>query len=97
VVAATSRELVSGAWLDPRGAPARSSKASHDGEAALRAWETTAELLEIPLERFATVRVRRKAAAARTPATRSRIPRSGWAPAVYRDDSPVGEEATAAA
>jgi retinol dehydrogenase-14 len=97
VVAATSRELVSGAWLDPRGEPARSSKASHDGEAALRAWETTAELLGIPLERFATAHVPRKAAATRQPATRSRIPRSGWAPAVYRDGSAVGEEATVAA
>jgi NAD(P)-dependent dehydrogenase (short-subunit alcohol dehydrogenase family) len=96
VVAATSRELVSGAWVDPRGAAARSSKASHDGEAALRAWETTAELLNIPLERFATARVPRKAVAARQAAPRNRIARSAWAPAVYRDDSTVAEEATAA-
>lgn len=97
VLAATSRELVSGAWVDPRGAVARSSKASHDGEAALRAWETTAELLNVPLERFATARVPRKAVAAQKAATRSRIPRSAWAPAVYRDDSPVAGEATVAA
>lgn len=96
VVAATSRELASGAWVDPRGGAARSSKASHDGEAALRAWEATAGLLDVPLERFATARVPRKAAAAQHPASRSRIPRSAWAPAVYRDDSPVAEEATAA-
>jgi NAD(P)-dependent dehydrogenase (short-subunit alcohol dehydrogenase family) len=96
VVAATSRELVSGAWLDPRGVPARSSKASHDGEDALRAWETTAELLGIPLERFAAVRAARKAAVAAKPATRSRIPRSGWADPVYRDGSAVESEATAA-
>jgi NAD(P)-dependent dehydrogenase (short-subunit alcohol dehydrogenase family) len=96
VVAATSRELVSGAWVDPRGTTVRSSKASHDGEAALRAWEATAELLGIPLEGFATAHVPRKAVAARQPASRSRIPRSAWAPAVYRDDSPVAEEATAA-
>lgn len=97
VVAATSRELVSGAWLDPRGAVARSSKASHDGEAALQAWETTAQLLNVPLERFATARVPRKAPVAQKAISGSRLPRSGWAPAVYRDDSPVAEEATAAA
>ena len=79
VVAATSRELVSGAWVDPRGAAARSSKASHDGEAALRAWETTAELLNIPLEQFAAARARPQGRAAQKAASRSRIPRSGWA------------------
>ncbi|WP_420126791.1 SDR family NAD(P)-dependent oxidoreductase [Longimicrobium sp.] len=97
VVAATSRELVSGAWVDPRGTAARSSTASHDGEAALRAWETTAKLLDVPLEQFAAVRTARKAAAPQKAAVHSRIPRSGWAPAVYRDDSAVAEEATAAA
>ena len=96
VVAATSRELVSGAWVDPRGTVARSSKASHDGEAALRAWETTAGLLDIPLERFATAHVPRKRAAAQKAATLGRIPRSGWDGAVYRDDSPLAEAATAA-
>lgn len=96
VVAATSRELVSGAWVDPRGVTGRSSRASHDGEAALRAWETTAALLGIPVEQFAAARVPRRAAARTTP-TRPRIGRSGWAPAVYRDDSPVAEEVTAAA
>jgi hypothetical protein len=96
VVAATSRELVSGAWLDPRGAPARSSKASHDGEDALRAWETTAALLGIPLERFATARLPRRPAAAKTPPVRTRIPRSGWTDPVYRDGSAVEEAATAA-
>ncbi|HEX2211385.1 MAG TPA: SDR family NAD(P)-dependent oxidoreductase [Longimicrobium sp.] len=97
VVAATSRELMSGAWLDPRGVPARSSKASHDGEAALRAWETTAEVLGIPLDRFATTRVPRKTAARKPAAAGSRIARSGWTDAVYADGSPVGGEATAAA
>lgn len=92
LVAATSRELVSGAWLDPRGQPARSSRASHDGEAALRAWETTAELLGIPLEQFAATRVARKAAA-RKPASRSRVARSGWPGAVYREDSPADQAA----
>lgn len=95
LVAATSRELVSGAWLDPRGEPARSSRASHDGEAALRAWETTAELLGIPLEQFAATRVARKAVAHR-PASRSRVARSAWPGAVYRDDSSPAEQATAA-
>lgn len=95
IEAATSRELVSGAWVDPRGQTGRSSKASHDGEAALRAWETTAELLGIPLEDFAARRVARKAAAPRT-APRTRAARSGWDSAVYREDSPAAGEATAA-
>ena len=84
--AATSRELVSGAWLDPRGQPARSSRASHDGEAALRAWETTAELLGIPLEEFAVTRIARRAPA-RRPAAANRVARSGWAGAGYREAS----------
>jgi retinol dehydrogenase 14 len=95
VVAATSRELVSGAWLDPRANPARSSKASHDGEAALRAWETTAELLGIPVAQFATAPVARKRRA-QQPATRNRIARSGWPGAVYREDSAGSGKANAA-
>jgi len=95
LVAATSRELVSGAWLDPRGHAARSSKASHDGEAALRAWETTAELLGIPLEQFAATRIARRPAAQKA-ASRSRVARSGWPGAVYREDSAAPGKATAA-
>ena len=95
VAAATSRELVSGAWLDPRANPARSSKASHDGEAALRAWETTAELLEIPVERFTAPPVTRRRAE-RQPVARSRVARSGWPGAVYREDSAGSGKATAA-
>jgi retinol dehydrogenase-14 len=94
IEAATSRELVSGAWLDPRGQAGRSSKASHDGEAALRAWETTAELLGIPLDEFAA-----RKRAARQPAvqrSRARVARSGWERAVYREDSPTAGETAAA-
>jgi NAD(P)-dependent dehydrogenase (short-subunit alcohol dehydrogenase family) len=94
VVAATSRELVSGAWVDPRGHSARSSKASHDGEAALRAWETTAELLGIPVAQFAAAPATRRRTA-RQPASRNRVARSGWPGAVYREDSAPGK-ATAA-
>ncbi|HEU0301445.1 MAG TPA: SDR family NAD(P)-dependent oxidoreductase, partial [Longimicrobium sp.] len=84
LVAATSRELVSGAYLDPRGEPAHASKTSRDGEAALRAWETTAELLGIPLERFGATRVERKVAGARPARVLVRPARSGWAEPVYR-------------
>jgi retinol dehydrogenase-14 len=94
VVAATSRELVSGAWLDPRGHSARSSRASHDGEAALQAWETTAELLGIPVAQFAAAPATRRRTA-RQPASRNRVARSGWPAAVYREDSAPGK-ATAA-
>lgn len=93
VEAATSRELVSGAWLDPRGQAGRSSKASHDGEAALRAWETTAELLGIPVEEFAARRVARKPVAQKS---RVRPARSAWQSAVYREDSPAAGETAAA-
>lgn len=91
--AATSRELVSGAWLDPRGHVGRSSRASHDGEAALRAWETTAGLLGIPLEEFAARRVARRPAAQ---TSRARPARSAWQSAVYREDSHTAGETAAA-
>jgi retinol dehydrogenase-14 len=94
IVAATSRELVSGAWLDSCARATRSSKASHDGETALRTWETTAELLGIPLEQFAATRLARKAAAQK-PTSRTRAARSGWQGAGYREDSSAGQ-ATAA-
>lgn len=90
--AATSRELVSGAWLDPRGHAARSSRASHDGEAALRAWETTAGLLGVPLDEFAA---RKRVARTPAPGARTRAARSVWKSAVYREDSAAGETAAA--
>jgi NAD(P)-dependent dehydrogenase (short-subunit alcohol dehydrogenase family) len=96
LIAATSRELVSGAYLDPRGEPAHASKASRDGEAALRAWASTAELLGIPLERFGATRVARRAVAAQRAEVRGRVARSGWAGSVYREASPAAEAATAA-
>lgn len=94
VVAATSRELVSGAWLDARGVPARSSRASHDGEAALRAWETTAELLGIPLDQFAATRVHRRRTP-QEPAPRNRM-RSGWADEAHHAGACAAAKATAA-
>ncbi|HEX2079142.1 MAG TPA: SDR family NAD(P)-dependent oxidoreductase [Longimicrobium sp.] len=97
LVAATSRELVSGAYLDPRGEPAGASRASRDGEAALRAWETTAELLGVPLERFGATRVARRPAAVKHAPPRGRAARSGWAGSVYREASPAAAEEVAAA
>jgi retinol dehydrogenase-14 len=60
IVAATSRDVVSGAYLDARGRPARASRASRDGELALRAWEVTAQLLEIDAGELAGSRSRRR-------------------------------------
>jgi NAD(P)-dependent dehydrogenase (short-subunit alcohol dehydrogenase family) len=62
VVAATSRDVVSGAYLDPRGRPAKPARASRDGEASLRAWEETARLLGIGADALSGARRRRKAA-----------------------------------
>lgn len=94
LVAATSRELVSGTFLDRRGNPVRPPRAVRDGEAALRAWETTAERLGIPLERFGATRVAKPAA--RRGLAASRVPRSAWGGAVYRETSLDGEAAAAA-
>lgn len=63
IVAATSRDVLSGAYLDRRGRPARASRAAHDGELALRAWELTAQMLGIDAEQFAGARGRRQRAA----------------------------------
>lgn len=60
IVAATSRDVASGAYLDPRGRPARASRTARDGEMALRAWEVTAALLGIDAEQFAGVRGRKR-------------------------------------
>jgi NAD(P)-dependent dehydrogenase (short-subunit alcohol dehydrogenase family) len=71
LVAATSRDVLSGAYLDPRGRPVRSSRASHDGELALRAWEVTAQLLGVDADELAGARGRtRRAKEARFAAPR---------------------------
>lgn len=53
IVAATSRDVQSGAFLDARGRPARPSRRARDGEAALRAWTVTAEMLGIDADAVA--------------------------------------------
>lgn len=53
IVAATSRDVQSGAFLDARGRPARPSRRARDGEAALRAWTVTAEMLGIDVDTVA--------------------------------------------
>jgi NAD(P)-dependent dehydrogenase (short-subunit alcohol dehydrogenase family) len=63
IVAATSREVLSGAYLDPRARPADVSRMARDGEMALRAWEVTAEMLGIDAEQFAGARSRKPRAA----------------------------------
>jgi NAD(P)-dependent dehydrogenase (short-subunit alcohol dehydrogenase family) len=63
IVAATSRDVLSGAYLDRRGNPARASRAAHDGELALRAWEATARMLGMDAELLAGARGRRQRAA----------------------------------
>ncbi len=60
LVAATSRDVLSGAYLDARGRPAQSSQASRDGELALRAWDATAELLGIDADQLAGARARKR-------------------------------------
>lgn len=60
IVAATSREVLSGGYLDPRGRPVQLSRGARDGELALRAWEVTAELLGIDGEQPAGSRSRRR-------------------------------------
>jgi retinol dehydrogenase-14 len=63
IVAATSRDVLSGAYLDPRGRTARSSQPSRDGELALRAWEVTAELLGMEADALAGARARKRGTA----------------------------------
>lgn len=63
LVAATSRDVANGAYLDPRGRIAPAPRASRDGETSLRAWEVTAELLGIDAELFARTRKPRRAPA----------------------------------
>lgn len=60
IVAATSRDVLSGAYLDPRGRPVDASKAARDGELALRAWEVTAEMLGIDAGLLAGARGRKR-------------------------------------
>ncbi|HEX6913540.1 MAG TPA: SDR family NAD(P)-dependent oxidoreductase [Longimicrobium sp.] len=63
IVAATSRDVPSGAYLDRRGRPVEVSRGARDGELALRAWEVTAELLGMDGEPLAGSRGRRRRAA----------------------------------
>lgn len=63
IVAATSRDVLSGAYLDPRGRPADPARIARDGELALRAWEVTAEMLGIDPDQFAGARGRKRRAA----------------------------------
>ena len=72
LVAATSRDVASAAYLGPRGRVATPARISRDGETALRAWEETARLLGVDLDPLAATRKRRKAA---EPATRFTAPR----------------------
>jgi retinol dehydrogenase-14 len=60
LVAATSRDVLSGAYLDSRGRPAQSSQASRDGELALRAWDVTAQMLGIDADPLAGARARKR-------------------------------------
>lgn len=60
VVAATSRDLQSGALLDPRGRMVEWSRTARDGELALRAWEVTARLLGIEAGQLAGSRSRKR-------------------------------------
>lgn len=70
IVAATSRDVTAGAYLDARGRVAHASRAARDGELALKAWDATAELLGIGADDLAGA-LRRKAA----PAPRFTAPR----------------------
>ena len=70
IVAATSRDVLSGVYLDARGRPASASKVSRDGELALRAWEVTAEMLGMDADRLAGARARKRRTAERFTAPR---------------------------
>jgi NAD(P)-dependent dehydrogenase (short-subunit alcohol dehydrogenase family) len=78
IVAATSRDVLSGAYLDPRARPARPSRTSRDGELALRAWEVTAEMLGIETDLLAGARGRKRRAA-EEPFTAPRLVAAGAA------------------
>jgi NAD(P)-dependent dehydrogenase (short-subunit alcohol dehydrogenase family) len=60
IVAATSRDVLSGAYLDPRGRPVEVSRRARDGELALRAWEVTAQMLGMDGEQLAGSRSRKR-------------------------------------
>jgi NAD(P)-dependent dehydrogenase (short-subunit alcohol dehydrogenase family) len=60
IVAASSRDVLSGAYLDARGRAAQASRAARDGEAALRAWEVTAEMLGMDADSLARARARKR-------------------------------------
>jgi NAD(P)-dependent dehydrogenase (short-subunit alcohol dehydrogenase family) len=79
IVAATSRDVLSGAYLDPRGRPADVSRTARDGELALRAWEVTAEMLGIDAGQLAGSRSRRRRPAEAPAFTASRLVGAGAA------------------
>jgi hypothetical protein len=60
IVAATSRDVLSGAYLDSRGRPGQASRGARDGELALRAWEVTAEMLGMDADPLAGARARKR-------------------------------------
>jgi NAD(P)-dependent dehydrogenase (short-subunit alcohol dehydrogenase family) len=60
VIASTSRDVQSGALLDPKGKMIEWSKTARDGELALRAWEVTAQLLGVDAEQLAGSRSRKR-------------------------------------
>lgn len=60
IIAATSRDVLSGAYLDSRGRPATASRLARDGELALQAWEVTAEMLGIDADQLAGARARKR-------------------------------------